>query len=148
MTEGTGSHRRVRQWPQGPAVTAGSGSGRREPRPRHVHRHELQQQELLAAAAGQGRVPAGSPGCGSGAWRRGCPALPGPALPRPSLSVRRRVQRLQGALHGVSPPQRLRERGVPAERHGLPAVPHGQASEPSAAAGGEASPPSRRSFCP
>lgn len=40
----------------------------------------------------------------------------------------RGVHHLQGAVHGVSPPERLRERGLPAERHGLPGVPHGQAS--------------------
>lgn len=53
---------------------------------------------------------------------------PSPAVARSSLVSFRGVQRLQGAVHGVPPPERLRERGLPAARHGLPRVPHGEAS--------------------
>ncbi|XP_064529198.1 cytochrome c oxidase assembly protein COX19 isoform X1 [Pseudopipra pipra] len=48
-------------------------------RRRHVHRHELQRQDLHAAAAGQGRLPAGSLRCGTAAGR----PRAGPASPRP-----------------------------------------------------------------
>lgn len=60
------------------------------------------------------------------------PSAPREPQPEPGSSAAlavccRGVQRLQGALHAVPPRQRLRERRVPGARHGLPAVPHGQA---------------------
>lgn len=47
-------------------VTGGISSRPVPPLRRHVHCYELQQQKLQAAAAGQGRLPAGSFRCGDG----------------------------------------------------------------------------------
>lgn len=68
----------------------------------HVYRYELQRQELQAAAAGQGRLPAGSLRCGNATCRRA--PLPLSAARAPARARQQRGPRC--VLQGSAAPSR------------------------------------------